>query len=387
MLRKFLYRLVLLILGLSTTDAIAIDEPLIASSPPLHEEVLSVPGDPDNAPSLFGDNHLIVTLLKPDGPGPFPLAVMNHGANGLTMSPGEQPRERGGLVAFYFLSRGYAVALPMLRAYAGSNGRQIVKGCNQQELGLFNAQDLKHILAYFSSQDYIDSKRVVMAGQSFGGWNTLAFGTLKQPNVKVLLNFVGGAYTQSCHDTREALTQAAKFYGSNTTTPSLWFYGENDSILDISDWQPMFEQYVAAGGPGWLVNYGRFMQDSHQLLAYPEGLQIWVPRVDAFLVEAGLPGKNIHPEYMPMEFPPPSHFAAIDDIDAIPYINDKGREVFKKFLSQAAPKVFVITENGEAVSSSGGLDPLGRAMKSCQQHSKTCQVYAVDNSVVWKQAK
>ena len=42
----------------------------------VHEQVLSIPGDPARpvAPEA--------TLLMPDGPGPFPLAVMNHGANG-----------------------------------------------------------------------------------------------------------------------------------------------------------------------------------------------------------------------------------------------------------------------------------------------------------------
>src|SRR5437764_890399 len=41
--------------------------------PQLHERVLGLPGDPAYPVTLQ------VTLMLPDGAGPFPLAVLNHG--------------------------------------------------------------------------------------------------------------------------------------------------------------------------------------------------------------------------------------------------------------------------------------------------------------------
>lgn len=91
------------------------------------------------------------------------------------------------------------------------------------------------------------------------------------------------------------------------------------------------------GGQTELVAYGHFMSDAYQLLAYPEGLKIWIPKVDSFLAKLGLPNENIHPKYLPLEFPLPSYYAAIDDINVIPYSNEQGRNIYKNFYREKRP--------------------------------------------------
>lgn len=93
----------------------------------------------------------------------------------------------------------------------------------------------------------------------------------------------------------------------------------------------MHASYIAAGGVAELVAFGSFMNDSHNLLGFPEGLKIWAPRVDAFLDELGLPSAINYPEYLPVPISEPTHFAALDEVDAVPYLNDKGRERYRKF--------------------------------------------------------
>ena len=289
----------------------------IAPTASMNERVLSVPGDPQR-PAL-----LQVTTLMPDGPGPFPLAVMNHGSSGTTR-PDLEPRYRFTFAAYYFLSRGYAVALPMMRGFAGSEGKQLPDGCNQEAIGISNAKDISAVIEFMSVQPSIDWTRVVVAGQSFGGWNALAFGTLKRPNVRGLINFSGGAGISNCRATLDALALAAEHYGAQTIIPSLWIYGDNDAKFPPLVWHTMFDRYSVAGGRAELVAYGRFMTDSHNLLGFPEGLEIWAPKVDAFLTKLGLPSTVTHPEYLPAEFPPPTDFAAVGDVDAVPYLTDQG---------------------------------------------------------------
>ena len=115
----------------------------IAPTASMNERVLSVPGDPQR-PAL-----LQVTTLMPDGPGPFPLAVMNHGSSGTTR-PDLEPRYRFTFAAYYFLSRGYAVALPMMRGFAGSEGKQLPDGCNQEAIGISNAKDISAVIEFMS---------------------------------------------------------------------------------------------------------------------------------------------------------------------------------------------------------------------------------------------
>jgi len=354
----------------------AAEDAAIAPSASMNERVLSVPGNPERPAQL------VVTVLRPDGPGPFPLAVMNHGAAG-TSRPDLEPRYHFTFSAYYFLSRGYAVALPMMRGFSGSEGRQTLDGCNQMDVGIGNAKDIRAVIDYLMKEPYIDPEHIVVAGQSFGGWNTLAFGALNYPNVKGLINFAGGAIISNCRSNPSALAQAAQDFGYRTTIPSIWFYGDNDSKFSRDVWRDMHNAYTSAGGKAELVAYGRFMTDSHNLLGFPESLRIWAPKVDAFLAQIGLANAVLHPEYLPTDFPPPSHYAAVDDVDAVPYLNDEGKKTYRRFLSDPMPKVFVLSPAGLSASFNGGFDPLGRAMKVCREHGQKCQVYAADDYVTW----
>jgi predicted acyl esterase len=112
----------------------------------MNERVLSVLGDAENPVRLM------VTVLTPDGPGPFPLAVLNHGAAG-TSRPDLEPRYYQTFAAYYFLSRGYAVVLPMMRGFAGSEGQQIYNGCNQKDVGIANAKDIRASLSHATVYD------------------------------------------------------------------------------------------------------------------------------------------------------------------------------------------------------------------------------------------
>ena len=379
--KRMLVSVVSLILSLLVTSgtANAVEDVSIAPAASMNERVYSVPGDSER-PAL-----LQVTVLTPAGTGPFPLVVMNHGSSA-SARPDLEPRYRYTFSAYYFLSRGYAVALPMMRGFSGSEGKQILNGCNQESVGLANARDIRAVVDFMLTQSYVDGNQVVMAGQSLGGWNTLAFGTLNHPNVKGLINFAGGANISTCGSTLDTLARAAEHFGAQTSIPSIWFYGENDSKFAPPIWHAMYEHYSDAGGHAELVEYGRFMIDSHNLLGFPEGLTIWAPKVDEFLSKIGMSNSITHPEYLPAVFPQPTNFASIDDVDAVPYLNDEGKKTYRKFLSDPMPKVFVVSAGGLSASFNGGFDPLGRAMAACKKYSQQCKVYAADDYVTWEPA-
>jgi dienelactone hydrolase len=350
-----------------------------------------LPGVPVNerviaAPVGGADRVLLqVTLMTPPGPGPFPLVVMNHGADG-AMKPQAQPRYRKTFSALYFLSRGYAVALPMMRGYAGSQGRMISHGCDVARSALENARDIQDVIADLAGQPDIDASRVIVAGQSFGGWNTLAFGALNTPNVVGLINFVGGIRVSSCDDDDPSLIDGAGDFGRKTTVASIWFYGDNDSLFSPLLWRTMYQRYVEAGGKAELVAVGRFNTDSHQLLSFPESLPIWTPRVDAFLGRIGMPNRPAYPQYLPPPTPPPTGFAAIGDVAAVPYLNDAGRALYRRYLAKPIPKLFMISPGGYADAQYGGFDPVREGQARCRQQRQVCRPYAVDNDVVWTPA-
>ncbi|MBV8636102.1 MAG: prolyl oligopeptidase family serine peptidase [Burkholderiaceae bacterium] len=374
-----LLRILLLVSAMAAAGANAVEESP-DDLPPLstNERVVMVPGSAPERPLLQ------VTIMTPPGKGPFPLAILNHGSD--SRPAAQQERYRRSYGAYYFLARGYAVAMPMMRGYAGSQGHQIDSHCNLELVGLANAHDIDAVIAYMEEQAFVDASRVIVAGTSFGGWNTLAYGVISRPEVKGLINFAGGARIANCPIEDSSRDPALKDYAGATKLPSLWLYGQNDSLLGTPAWHAMFDSYTNAGGKAELAelaDLGKFMPDTHDLLGYPEALFAWAPRADAFLGRIGLPNQVIHPQYLPSAFPPPAHAAALDDVAAVPYLDEAGRVAYRKFLAMPFPRVFFVTPGGAHLSKAGSFDPLASGKRICAALGQQCLVYAVDDAVTW----
>lgn len=347
----------------------------------LREEIVRV-----KKPGLF-TLELETTLYRPPGEGPHPLVIINHGK-----APGDsrfQPRSRYPLAAREFVQRGYAVAIPMRQGFSKSTGAYVGGGCNVGSNGQAQADDVKQTLAYFAARPDIDTKRVVVLGQSHGGLTTLALGTLGLPNVVGLVNFAGGLRSENCPAWEQTLARDVGGYAKNTQVPSLWFYGDNDSYFQPRVWQDMHAQYTAAGGKAKLVAFGSFSADAHAMFGSRAGLTIWMPEVDKFFRELGLPFDKKHAIALiehEAAVPASTRFAAVDDVAAVPHLkNDAAREAYRAFLAAPPPKAFALAPNGAWSWRGEGAGVMRAAVERCQTHAKeqTCKLYAVDDAVVW----
>jgi len=347
----------------------------------LGEQVVMVP----KKGTLF-NLELETTIYKPQGAGPFPLVVINHGKS--YGDPRFQNRWRHGPVARFFLQRGYAVILPMRQGFSKSTGTYIGGGCNIESNGRVQAEDVRAVLDWAGSQSWADKSNILMMGQSHGGWTTLAFGTLAYPGVKALVNFAGGLRQESCAGWEGALGRAAGNYGQETKLPSLWFYGDNDSFFAPYTFKPMHEKYTAAGGKAQLVAFGTFGQDAHSMFGSSAGQPIWQPKVLALMESVGLPVAITHEQYAPAALtpiPPKTDFAALNDETKLPNVRDLGRDGYKLFLTKQMPRAFALSPSGAWAWANMGDDPLKRALDTCNRHDKgVCKLYAVDDQVVWQ---
>ncbi len=345
---------------------------LQAQLPDVHEKILQIPME---NPQI----QLQATLYTPDGDGPFPLVVLNHGSSG--SAPREQARSRLSFASVYFLSRGYAVVQPMMRGYAGSGGKQIPRGCDMVAISLDNAEDIRRVIDYMAGQPRIDASRVIVGGQSFGGYNTLALGTLNLPNVKGLLNFNGTMRSASCPDDLQRSVNAVGYYAARTRTPTLWFYGSNDSMIPEETWRAAYRRYSVLGGNATLVALGRFKNDSHNFLGNVESLAVLSPPMDTFLQNLGMPYRIKSAGFLPAPTPPASGYAALNDIAAVP-ANAEMKVQYQRFLTLDKPRAFIIGDQGVLVLS-GGINPLARGLANCREQKVRCVPYAVDDQVVW----
>jgi dienelactone hydrolase len=325
---------------------------------------------------------LETTIFRPPGDGPFPLLVMNHGKE--RGNPANQKRDRFLALSREFVKRGYAVAVPMRKGFSQSTGSYTEFGCNMKDNGQQQADDIAATLDALVEQPWVDRERIVVAGQSYGGLATMAFGTRHYPGVRGLLNFAGGLRIDGSHcNWREALVTAFGTYAATTQLPSLWFYGANDSYFDPSLAQRLLQAYQSAGGSSQLVAFGSFKSDAHAMVGSRDGVSVWLPEVERFLKGIGMP-TEVSVAIADTPRPAATSFAPVENTNAVPFLSAKGRSGYRAYLAKSTPRAFAISGSGAWSWAEEGDDPASRALASCQKNSELpCQLYSIDRDVVW----
>ncbi|UVW27620.1 dienelactone hydrolase family protein [Massilia sp. H6] len=342
----------------------------------MNEHIVQVPAGAEHRAMLE------TTVFRPNGPGPFPLIVINHGKE--PGRPSLQARDRFYHMARAFVKRGYAVMVPMRQGFANSTGRYRDHGCNMTANGYTQADDIASTLAYARRQPWVDAQRIVVAGQSYGGLATIALGARELQGVRGLINFAGGLRDDSNRCAwRSALVTAFADYGAKATLPSLWIYGANDSLFGPALAQRMHAAFEQAGGRGRLVELAAFKRDSHGMLASRDGEKAWLADTLQFLQQVGMPTEVLH-EVPPPPSPTRTDYARIDDIDAVPFLSENGRRAYQEYLGKMTPRAFALSPSGAWTWAEEGEDPDGRALATCTAKStEPCRLYSVDDYVVW----
>ncbi|RDU99994.1 dienelactone hydrolase family protein [Trinickia dinghuensis] len=342
----------------------------------MNEHIVRIPVD------AAGTITLEATIYKPDGEGPFPLVVFNHGK--IEGDPRAQPRSRPLSFAREFVRRGYVVVAPNREGFADSGGTYQQEGCDVEKNGVAQAADVKATIAYMSGKSYVDASHMVVAGTSHGGLTTMAYGMNAAQGVRGLINFSGGLRQDACAGWQDNLTHAFEQYGESVHVPSLWIYGDNDSVWSPNLTKRMYAGYVEHGARAKMVDFGDYKNDAHRLVVDRDGVRIWWPTVEAFLERIGMPTR-VQYEVQAPAIPQPSGFAAIDSINAVPYLDEAGRAAYRTFLEQYPTRAFAVSSTGAWSWAEGGDNPMSTALANCSKENgnSPCRLYAVDNHVVW----
>jgi dienelactone hydrolase len=343
----------------------------------LNEHIVLIPAGKN------GKAMLETTVFQPNGPGPYPLLIINHGKD--AGPPSQQQRDRFIFMATAFVRRGYAVMVPMRQGFANSTGRYRDYGCNMTANGYAQADDVRAAVDFARAQDWIDPERIVVAGQSYGGMATLALGTRDLPGVRGLINFAGGLRDDANRcDWRSELVRAFGTYGASNRIASLWLYGENDSLFGPELVIRMHDAYVRSGGQARLVEYGNFKRDAHGMIASRDGEKIWWRETEPFLKQIGMPTEERYKVTVQPSLPK-TDFARLDDVDAVPYLGERGRAGYREYLGKLTPRAFAVSPNGAWCWAEDGEDPDSRALETCEKKAgRQCRLYSVDEHVVWR---
>lgn len=242
---------------------------------------------PMKVSSLFGgkkDLKLEATLYKPEGAGPFPLLIVNHGSTG----PGKISAKltlRYEEFGKYFTQKQFVVLAPMRRDRGQSEGDyEEPYWCSDAEVdrGIKNAiQDIDAVFAYVKELPYIDTSRIVLSGVSRGGILSVIYAAERPGSVRAVINFVGGWMGEGC--TKYMYDPNLMYFkrsGARTTTPMIFLYADNDSYYSKEAIKTYWKAFEKAGGKGAFRLYGSVGQDGHSL---SRNWGVWLKDVEDFL--------------------------------------------------------------------------------------------------------
>ncbi len=177
-----------------------------------------------------GEYQLPGYLYKPEGDGPFPAVIWNHGSE-------KEPRAQPELARFY-TAQGYVFFAPIRHGHGRAPGKYV--GDLQQELRkkesdleavqkntvalheLYNL-DVVAAVAWLKQQPFVDANRVVMSGVSYGGIQTVLTAE-KGLGIRAFVPFAPAAMSFANKSLRERLLVAVR----NAKAPMFVLQAQND---------------------------------------------------------------------------------------------------------------------------------------------------------------
>lgn len=222
-------------------------------------------------------------LWRPDGPGPFPAVVWNHGSEKL---PGSQPK-----LAEFYTSHFYVFFVPHRRGQGRSPGEYIQdlvaqappagRARRMVELQEAEVDDVAAALSYLKAQPFVDPERMAISGCSYGGIQTLLTGE-RDLGIKVLVPFAPGAKSW---EGNRPLQERLKSAVDQAKAPVFLLQAENDFSLAPSrvlakEAEKKHKDFRAKVYP----RFGRDAQDGHWGFC-ATATDVWGAEVLSFLAE------------------------------------------------------------------------------------------------------
>jgi dienelactone hydrolase len=226
-------------------------------------------------------------LWKPEGNGPFPIVIWNHGSE---KKPGSIPS-----LGEFYTSKGYAFFVPHRHGSGrspGENHMDLQKAARAQtkddrafqsrcvELHETYLKDVIAAVACVKQQSFVDRSHIYMSGCSFGGIQTL-LAAEQGLGIEAFIPFAPAAQSWVNPLLRERLLRAVQ----NAKAPIFILQAENDYNLGPSI--VLGKELRRKGRPNCAKvypSYGKTTQEGHWDFAV-RGTDVWGPDVFAFLDE------------------------------------------------------------------------------------------------------
>jgi dienelactone hydrolase len=201
-------------------------------------------GGPDRiqpwlVPSPDPDTAAHAVLFRPEGAGPFRLALIAHASTQNILRRAQMPQPEYRALAAWLVARGFAVLVPERPGHGATGGSYLEDqgGCDEADYsrsGRATAASIASALNYMRGQAFIRPDGAVVVGHSAGGWGALALGN--PPGVSAIIAFAPGRgghandfADQVCAP--HTLVASAAEFGVGAHVPITWLVAANDTYF------------------------------------------------------------------------------------------------------------------------------------------------------------
>ncbi len=235
-----------------------------------------------------GDLTLRALLWKPQGPGPFPAIMFNHGSE-------RDHDTHFALIAPRFVREGYIFFAPYRRGQGLSAGQgtwvldtlsrvaqeQGVIARGKKAVELLKTEQLDDVLAALArlqGMQFVDRSRIAIIGNSFGGVLTMQLAE-RGGGIRSAVNMAGAALNwKRSPEFKEWMFEMAR----NAKVPVFFIQAEND--MDTGPSRELSVEMTRLGKANRMriyPSFGKTAEDGHSF-GYL-GSQFWGPDVITFL--------------------------------------------------------------------------------------------------------
>ena len=187
-------------------------------------------------------------LMKPPGPGPFPVILVSHGMGG---SATNYSRNVGAKMVPWGV---VVVATNYTHAAGGPSGAP--GGAADFGASAANVLRARQAIAFLATLGYVDMQRVAAHGHSMGAFVTTALSATHPQLLRVASHTAGGVRPDPNPGPGPTETQ-----GRAIRTPYQMHHGDQDAVVALSADQRLAEMLTIAGTVHELVIYPGFDHD------------------------------------------------------------------------------------------------------------------------------
>jgi dienelactone hydrolase len=197
-------------------------------------------------------------LFRPNGAGPFRLALIAHASTQNVLRRAQTPQPEYRALAAYLVAHGFAVLVPERLGHGATGGRYVEDqgGCDEADYarsGRVTADEIRLALEHLQKQDFIRKEPAIVIGHSAGGWGALALANADPKAIAAIMVFAPGRGGHANDEPNRicashTLLAAAAEFGRGARIPVTWLVAGNDSYFSPAFSKALADAFRGSGG-------------------------------------------------------------------------------------------------------------------------------------------